>query len=196
MFWLLIWMRNASDRRRLGRRCSPPTPTWRPSWNLSWRTASNSAARPIRSRRCLSLALVQLHLPRRRGPSAIMKFSASWAAAAWASSTRPGNSSLNRLVALKMILAGGHAGPEELARFRTEAEAVARLQHPNIVQIYEVGEHDGPALLLAGVRRRRQPGPAARRRRRSRSPGGGRIGRDAGPGHARPPTSTASSTAT
>src|SRR2546421_12007988 len=42
-----------------------------------------------------------------------------------------------------MVLAGEHAGSEELARFRTEAEAVARLQHPNIVQIYEVGEQDG-----------------------------------------------------
>jgi tetratricopeptide (TPR) repeat protein len=50
---------------------------------------------------------------------------------------------LQRMVALKMILAGGHAGPQELARFRTEAEAVARLQHPNFVQIYEVGEQHG-----------------------------------------------------
>ena len=50
---------------------------------------------------------------------------------------------LNRIVALKMILAGGHAGPDELARFRGEAEAVARLRHPNVVQIYDVGESSG-----------------------------------------------------
>jgi tetratricopeptide (TPR) repeat protein len=50
---------------------------------------------------------------------------------------------LKRLVALKMILSGAHAGPGELARFCTEGEAVARLQHPNIVQIYDVGELDG-----------------------------------------------------
>jgi tetratricopeptide (TPR) repeat protein len=50
---------------------------------------------------------------------------------------------LKRLVALKMILAGGHAGERELVRFRTEAEAVARLHHPNIVQIYEVSEENG-----------------------------------------------------
>jgi WD40 repeat protein len=50
---------------------------------------------------------------------------------------------LNRVVALKMILAGGHAGALELARFKTEAEAIARLRHANIVQVYEVGEQDG-----------------------------------------------------
>ncbi len=49
---------------------------------------------------------------------------------------------VNRIVALKMILSGAHAAQNLLDRFRTEAEAVARLQHPNIVQIYEVGEHD------------------------------------------------------
>lgn len=50
---------------------------------------------------------------------------------------------LNRTVAVKMILAGQHAGVSELARFRAEAQTAAQLQHPNIVAIHEVGERDG-----------------------------------------------------
>ena len=50
---------------------------------------------------------------------------------------------LNRVVALKMTLAGVHAGPHERERFQREAEAVAGLRHPNVVQVYDVGDADG-----------------------------------------------------
>ena len=54
---------------------------------------------------------------------------------------------LKRTVALKLILSGRHASPSERNRFRIEAEAAARLSHPGIVQVFEVGEHDGLPFL-------------------------------------------------
>lgn len=54
---------------------------------------------------------------------------------------------LGRLVALKVILAGGHAGAAERLRFQVEVEAAARLQHPNIAQVYEVGEENGQPYM-------------------------------------------------
>ena len=59
---------------------------------------------------------------------------------------------LNRPVALKMILSGSHAGTTERDRFKREAEAVAQLQNPHIVQIFEIGEANGhPYLALEFV---------------------------------------------
>ncbi|HMP03614.1 MAG TPA: protein kinase [Gemmatales bacterium] len=54
---------------------------------------------------------------------------------------------LKRPVALKMIISAMHASEEQIARFRREAEAVARIHHPNIVAVYDVGEFDGSPFL-------------------------------------------------
>lgn len=63
---------------------------------------------------------------------------------------------LNRLVALKMLLSVGPVSREDLARFRVEAESLAQLHHPNIVQIYEISEHEGlPYFAMEYV-----PGPS------------------------------------
>ena len=91
---------------------------------------------------------------------------------------------LDRLVALKVILAGEHAGAEHLARFRREGELLARIQHPNIIQIYEVGEQDGrPFFALEYV-----DGQSLAQKilgRRTRGASRCTSGRDPGTGHSR-----------
>src|SRR5262249_48989385 len=57
--------------------------------------------------------------------------------------SRPGRATRRRLVALKMLSAGIRARPGELARFQREAQAAAKLLHPHIVQVVEIGEHQG-----------------------------------------------------
>ena len=86
---------------------------------------------------------------------------------------------LNRAVALKMLLAGAYARPEERERFRREAEAVAGLRHPNIVQVYDVGDVDGrPYFTMEFVEGGSLAEKIAGRSAAGRA--GGRAGGDAG----------------
>ena len=55
---------------------------------------------------------------------------------------------LKRLVALKVILTGEYSSRKQREQFQSEAETVARLDHPHIVQIHKVGEHDGHPYLV------------------------------------------------
>src|SRR5260370_16031709 len=65
---------------------------------------------------------------------------------------------LDRLVALKLIRSAGTIHPDLLGRFSMEAQALARLKHPNIVQVYEIGDDDGvPFISLDSIHGRRPP---------------------------------------
>ena len=87
---------------------------------------------------------------------------------------------LQRTVAIKMLVAGNLASAGLLARFRTEAEAVARLAHPNIVQIFEIGEAAGhPFLAFEYICRRNLVGSSGGRPTTATPLGG--AGRHAGP---------------
>ena len=103
--------------------------------------------------------------------------------------------SLNRPVALKMIRAGLWAGEDEVRRFQHEAEAVANLDHPQIVTIHEVGEHDGQHYFSMKL----VEGPSLAERLeavRGQAARGGAAGGGGGPGGAPRRTSGASCTAT
>src|SRR5207253_1849570 len=54
---------------------------------------------------------------------------------------------LNRTVILKTVVTRAYPNPLETARFRREGQTLAQLQHPNIVQVYDLGEHEGQAYM-------------------------------------------------
>ena len=89
--------------------------------------------------------------------------------------------SLNRIVALKLIRSGAFATDDDLHRFQNEAEAVATLDHPHIIPIFEIGEHHGQRFfsmkMVAGgsladglAQFVDDPGGGTRARRRSPRP--------------------------
>ena len=80
---------------------------------------------------------------RRRAVLATMSSTKSWDAAAWGSCSGPARLRGSRIVALKRLLQGPASTPQDLERFQIETMAAARLAHPHIVPVFQVGECDG-----------------------------------------------------
>ena len=121
-----------------------PGPARRPARRLLHRRPLDAGERPGHARPAAGRA------PCRRGSpiTPITRSSASWAAAAWASSTSPENTLMGRLEVLKVV--GGHlvSRPAVLDRFLREIRSAARLHHPNIVTAYSALRL-GEGLVLA-----------------------------------------------
>jgi hypothetical protein len=113
-----------------------------------WLDAEPGPAEPTSDQRTLSAVQTGLYIPTGRASAPGLRIGAyevieEVGRGAMGVVYRARHVDLGHEVALKMILAGGHADPQELARFRVEAAAVAQLRHPHIVHINDFGEHDG-----------------------------------------------------
>ncbi len=134
--WATVWIAEEMARNGFGacefgeaRKDGPNTAAWPP--------ATEAAAPAIASQPTM------IGPVRRRAVLATMSSSKSWDAAAWGSCLRAREIARGRIVALKRLLRGPASTPQDLERFRIETLAAARLAHPHIVPVFQVGECDG-----------------------------------------------------
>ena len=127
---------------------TPPVDTSGLDWVLSW--SGQDASRRTVIDHGIAPDLQELRLPQIPGYDVLGVLGRGGMGVVY----QARHAALNRTVALKMIRGGADASPHDLARFRAEAEAVARLSHAHIVQVFDVGTHEGQPYcaleLLAG----------------------------------------------